>query len=119
MTEADLLRFTVNTLKRSGLLWWRVSNGPSLYTKGKKTYYRKSPIAGFPDLAGITADGKFWALELKTAKGRIRPEQSQWIQKIKESNGVAEVARTPTDVLKFVFALTGKIEAPTFNAEAP
>jgi hypothetical protein len=109
MTEADLLRFAIDSLKRSGLLWWRVSNGPSLYSKNNKTHFRKSPIAGFPDLAGLTPDGQFWALELKTLKGIIRPEQTAWIENIKKSNGIAEVARTPTDVLNFIYAVSQKI----------
>jgi hypothetical protein len=112
MTEADLLRFTTNILNHSGLLWWRVSNGASLYSKGKKTFFRKSPIAGFPDVAGLTPDGQFWALELKTAKGRISPTQKNWIEKIKQSNGIAEIARSPTEVLKFIYSVSGKIKAP-------
>lgn len=102
MTEAELLRFTVDALKRSGLLWWRVSNGASLYTRGTKTFFRKSPIAGFPDLAGILPTGQFWALELKTKKGVISAEQRAWIASIRRSNGVAEVARSPEEVTDFI-----------------
>lgn len=117
MTEATLLRFTINALKASGLLWWRVSNGASLYSKGKKTFFRKSPIAGFPDLAGLTPDGQFWAMELKTAKGTVRPDQERWIKNIKKSNGIAEVIRSPSDALKFIYTIEGKIKAPTILSE--
>jgi hypothetical protein len=109
MTEADLLRFATDSLKRSGLLYWRVSNGPSLYSKNNKTHFRRSPIAGFPDLAGLTPDGQFWALELKTAKGRVSPDQERWIENIKKSKGIAEVARNPSDVLKFIWSIKKEI----------
>lgn len=112
MTEADLLRFTTNRLERSGLLWWRVSNGPSVYSRSNKTFFRKSPIAGFPDLAGLTPDGQFWAMELKTEKGRMRPEQTKWIEKIKLSNGIAEIIRSPSEALNFIYTVSGKIKAP-------
>lgn len=102
MMEADLLRFAHDALNKSGLLWWRVSNGASLYSKGTKTFFRKSPIAGFPDLAGLTRSGQFWALELKSQKGRVSPQQHEWIDKINLSGGRAEIARCPLEVIDFI-----------------
>lgn len=112
MTEADLLRFVTDSLERSNLVWWRVANGPAVYSRNNKTFFRKSPISGFPDLAGLTPDGQFWAMELKTARGRISPEQLKWIEKIKLSNGIAEVVRSPSEALKFIYSVSGKIKAP-------
>ena len=105
MKEAELLRFASDALNKSGLLWWRVSNGPSLYSAGKKTYFRKSSIAGFPDLAGLTRSGQFWALELKTKIGRVSPLQHEWIYKINLSGGTAAVARSTEEILDFILKM--------------
>jgi hypothetical protein len=103
--EADLLRFTIDALKHSGLVWWRVSNGPSIYTVNKKIAFRKSHIAGFPDLAGITNTGLFWALELKTTKGRLSENQKVWIDRLEKSGATVVVARSTSEVLNFIYAL--------------
>jgi hypothetical protein len=94
MLEAELLRYAKAKLERSGLLWWRVANGPSIYKEGSKIRFRPSPIAGFPDLAGLTATGRFWAIELKTEKGKLQANQSEWIVRIRASGGIATVVRS-------------------------
>ncbi|NCX94666.1 MAG: VRR-NUC domain-containing protein [Gammaproteobacteria bacterium] len=103
MTESELSKYTRVVLQNSGLLWWRVSNGPVKHGGVMK----KSEIAGFPDFAGLTPDGQFWALELKTDKGRLSEKQAEWIKKIKDSCGIAEVAKSKDDVLNFVLLISG------------
>lgn len=102
MKEAELAKYTKVALEKSGLVHWRVSNGPVLHKIGPRTIMKKSQIAGFPDWAGITFYGVFWALELKTAKGRIAPHQQHWIDKINATGGVAEVARSFEEIDDFI-----------------
>jgi hypothetical protein len=105
--EAELLSYAVTILKQSGLVWWRVNNSPSLFNnKAGAVSFRKSPIKGFPDLAGMFAgSGRLFALEIKTTKGKVSPEQVDWIAKINKSGGMAVVLRSKAEIHQFVTAV--------------
>lgn len=104
MKEAELLSFALTCLKQSGLVYWRVPNGPVMHSIGGKMIRKCSPIKGFPDIAGIFPSGKIFAIELKTDKGRLSPEQIEWITKINMSNGMAVVLRSKDEIREFVEA---------------
>jgi Holliday junction resolvase len=57
-------------------------------------------ISGVPDIIALNDKGRFIAIEVKTAEGRIRPEQKELINKINELNGVAFVCRSLSDLRK-------------------
>lgn len=102
MKEAELAKYAKAALEKSGLVYWRVSNGPVLHNIGPRTIMKRSQIAGFPDWAGISPKGMFWAMELKTAKGKVEPHQQDWIDKINFSYGMAEVARSFEEIDNFI-----------------
>lgn len=52
---------------------------------------------GFPDLVCVKG-GKLLALELKTEKGRIRPEQEAWIAELAQVPGVTARIVRPSDL---------------------
>lgn len=54
---------------------------------------------GSSDLIGITKEGIFFAIEVKTAKGRTSKEQEQFIEHIRSRGGIAGVARSPQDAV--------------------
>jgi len=112
MKEAELLSFALTCLKQSGLVYWRVPNGPVMHSIGNKQIRKKSPIKGFPDIAGIFPNGKFFAIELKTDKGRLSPEQHEWITKLNMSGAMAIVLRTKDEIREFIVAAS-QIKAPT------
>lgn len=62
---------------------------------------------GSPDLVGIVA-GRFVGLEVKTATGRVRPEQTVWLDMIRRLGGVAGVARSVEDAMALVAEARGK-----------
>jgi len=105
ISESELLAFATDYLKRSRLVWWRVTNGPSVYTAGGEMVFRKSAIAGFPDIAGLTRTGQFWAIELKTKNGKLSPQQVQWINRLTESKAIVGVLRTPDEIRQFIDVL--------------
>jgi hypothetical protein len=39
----------------------------------------------------------FLSIEVKTATGRLRPEQQQWIHAVTQAGGIAGIARSVTD----------------------
>ncbi len=55
---------------------------------------------GSSDLIGIQKDtGKFFAIEVKTEKGRVSEDQKDFIQRVIKKGGIAGVARSPKDAL--------------------
>ena len=102
--ESDLLSYALAALKRSGLLYWRVANGAVLHNIGGKMIMKKSPIKGFPDLAGVFGDGRLWAIELKTSTGKLSPEQVEWITKLNHSGAMAVVLRSREEINTFIEA---------------
>jgi len=54
---------------------------------------------GSADLIGITNTGKFFAIEVKTPKGRASKEQIQFIEHVNKQGGIAGIARSPQDAV--------------------
>ncbi len=58
---------------------------------------------GFPDLCGFRhSDGRFFCLEIKNEKGRLRPDQKLFAQFIKSFSVLYGVARSVDDALGIV-----------------
>lgn len=57
---------------------------------------------GGSDLIGWTADGRFLAVEVKTAKGRPTKEQIRFIDAVNRDGGVAGICRSPQDALDLI-----------------
>lgn len=55
---------------------------------------------GCPDVLGQLKDGRLLGVEVKAAKGKLRPEQSLFLERIRAAGGVAFVARDCRDVLR-------------------
>lgn len=55
---------------------------------------------GSSDLIGWTSDGRFLAIEVKTAKGRTAQEQVLFISAVRHAGGVAFVARSVEEALE-------------------
>jgi hypothetical protein len=104
MKESDLLSYALSCLKQSGLVYWRVPNGPVMHSIGGRMIRKCSPIKGFPDIAGVFPSGKFFAIELKTDKGRLSTEQTEWITKLNMSGAMAIVLRSKGEISEFIAA---------------
>jgi hypothetical protein len=59
-------------------------------------------FAGCSDILGQMVDGRFLALEVKAAKGRLTDDQEFFIAKVRANGGVSGVARSIADALKIV-----------------
>jgi hypothetical protein len=49
-----------------------------------------------PEMVGSTV-AVFLSIEVKTATGRLRPEQQQWLDAVQAAGGIAGVARSVSD----------------------
>lgn len=63
------------------------------FRKGSSMYKK-----GVADILGICADGRILAIEVKSQKGRLSPEQKIFLSEITSRGGVAFVARSVEDV---------------------
>ena len=59
---------------------------------------------GCPDVLGQLKDGRLLGVEVKSGKGRLRPEQSIFMERIRCAGGVAFVARDCRDVARELMA---------------
>ena len=55
------------------------------------------PVTVTPDMVGAKI-ACFVALEIKSASGRIQPEQTTFLDRVLEAGGVAVVIRSPEDI---------------------
>lgn len=77
----------------------RLSSGVALSPK-TGDYIRFGLGDGAPDLVGwIHGTGRMFAVEVKTAKGRLRPNQRAWIEWASRTGVYACVARSPEEAV--------------------
>lgn len=55
---------------------------------------------GCPDVLGQLSDGRLLGVEVKSPTGRLRSEQSVFLQRIRSAGGVAFMARNCRDVFR-------------------
>ncbi|MGL5964519.1 MAG: VRR-NUC domain-containing protein [Fusobacteriaceae bacterium] len=73
-----------------GLVMWRNNTGVAEH-RGARVRYGLA--VGSADLVGCL-DGRFVALEVKTAVGRASTEQRQWLDLVRRNGGFAAVVRS-------------------------
>jgi hypothetical protein len=56
-----------------------------------------------PEMVGSTV-AVFTSIEVKTATGRLRPEQQQWLDAVQAAGGIAGVARSVEDAQRIMAA---------------
>ena len=76
---------------------WRVNSGQFLTPDGKR-YVKAVQFRGHSDLCGILPGGRFWAIEVKNATGRVTPEQRAFLDMVNAQGGLGFVARSVADV---------------------
>ena len=62
---------------------------------------------GCPDIIGQLRDGRLLGVEVKAAKGKLRPEQTMFLERIRLAGGVAFMAQDCRDVARELEALEG------------
>lgn len=98
MTELqiqDAIRLALGT--EPGLVLWRNNVGTAEHWTSRGVQRVRYGLApGSADLVGI-CDGRFFALEVKAAAGRVAPEQTEWMALARRKGGFAAVVRSVDD----------------------
>jgi len=68
---------------------------------------RRATAAGFPDIFAVR-DGRALAWELKTMRGRLRPDQRAWLDALGAVPGIDAAVRRPGDWDAIEAALKGE-----------
>jgi hypothetical protein len=94
--ESEIQTSIIRYLYARGITFWRI-NTTGIYDVAKKKF-RPSPTKGVSDILGVLPNGRFLAIEVKSAKGAVTKEQQAFIDKVNASHGLAFVARSIRDV---------------------
>lgn len=80
----------------AGVVMFRNNCGVAEHWNGRDVERVRYGLApGSADLVGLLApEGRWFALELKTAKGRVTPEQVQWLSLVRRMGGFGAVVRS-------------------------
>lgn len=96
--EGAALTEVVKALKsHPDVAWCERQNSGAAKVGGR---YIRFGWPGCSDVIGQFRDGRFLACEVKTATGKLRPEQAAFLALIRASGGVAFMARDVHDVMR-------------------
>jgi hypothetical protein len=100
-TEAQILKAVMALLKRHPKVaqCWRQNSGTfqERNRDGSVRYIRANTAKGMSDIMGVLKDGRTLAIEVKSATGRMRPGQEEFLATIRHAGGVAGVCRSVED----------------------
>ena len=100
-TEAQILKAIVALLKHHPRVaqCWRQNSGTfqERNRDGSVRYIRANTAKGMSDIMGVLKDGRTLAIEVKSATGRMRPGQEEFLATIRQAGGVAGVCRSVED----------------------
>ena len=96
--EAAALVEILKTLRAHSLVAWceRMNSGAAMM--GGR--FVRFGWTGCPDVLGQLTDGRLLGVEVKAEHGKLRPEQTIFLERIRAAGGVAFMARDCRDVLR-------------------
>lgn len=99
MTETELQKKIIENLNNSDCKVWRANAGK--LRVGRRTVQLLPK--GFPDVFGVRlGDGKFVAIEIKKADGKLSDEQIEFAKWAQKHQIIYGVARSVDDALKII-----------------
>jgi len=100
MKELNIQRLIMVALTERGCTVWRNNTGALKDPDGRLV--RFGLCVGSSDIIGMTPEGKFLAIEVKTRTGRLSDQQRKFIDHVNARGGIAGVARLPQDALDLI-----------------
>ena len=98
-SEANILNDCMIALSAAGCLVWRNNTGALPDRTGSGRIVKFGLCRGGSDIVGITPDGRFLAVECKTATGRATPDQIRFIDAVNWHGGRAGIARSAQEAV--------------------
>lgn len=96
--EAAALLEVLKALKaHPAVVWCERMNSGAAKVGGR---FIRFGFTGCPDVLGQLRDGRLLGVEVKSPTGKLRPEQSVFLERIRDAGGVAFVARDLRDVMR-------------------
>lgn len=96
--EAAALCEVLQALKaHPAVVWCERMNSGAARVGGR---FIRFGFVGCPDVLGMLRDGRLLGVEVKAPKGKLRPEQAIFLERINDAGGVAFVARDCLDVIR-------------------
>ena len=100
MTEQDIQNLIRAALSDYAIVF-RTNVGKVRTADGR--YFDTGLPKGHSDLYGFRkSDGRVFYIEVKTPKGRVRPDQQKFIEIVTENGAIAGVARRVEDALEII-----------------
>lgn len=101
MREQNIQRLIMLALSEAGCLVWRNNCGMLKNEAGIPIKFGLGNPGG-SDLIGLTSNGRFFAIEVKTPTGKPTKQQLNFIEQVKSKGGLAGIARSPDDALRII-----------------
>ena len=104
LTEKQIENTILDFLSHLPGCYWK-NNSVGVYDPIKKVHRKpgKYHRNGVSDILGFDNTGKFIAIEVKTAKGRLSQNQKLFLEDVNRNGGVGFVARSVDDVRKELY----------------
>lgn len=101
MTEEHVIQNKIRAALSPYAVIFRGNVGSGMTYDGR--HFDTGLPKGFPDLFGLRkSDGKMVFIEVKSSKGRVRPEQKKFIEQMKKYGAVAGVCRSEQEALELI-----------------
>lgn len=99
ISEKDIQKSILDYLRIRGYLCKRNNSG-LLFSeyKGRKRAIRVGE-AGWPDIEGLTKEGRYFGIEVKSSVGKLEESQKAIGEQIRSMHGLWFVARSLDDVI--------------------
>jgi hypothetical protein len=98
-SEGNVLNDCMVALSVAGCTVWRNNTGALPDRTGSGRVVKFGLCKGGSDIIGMTSDGRFLAVECKTAIGRATPDQVRFIDAVNRMGGRAGIARSAKEAV--------------------
>lgn len=96
--EKDIQKAILQFLKRHPKVQWVARFNSGTFVSDER-YIRSNSQDGMSDILGMLKTGRLFAIECKSATGRIQENQQEFLDLINAGGGLAFVARSVDDVI--------------------
>lgn len=101
MTEEHKIQNEIRLALTDSCVIFRINVGVVKTPDGR--YFDTGVPKGFSDLFGFRrSDGRAVFIEVKTANGRVSPQQKQFIRQMTDNGAIAGICRSAEDALKLI-----------------